>query len=919
MRVGTKLLVLVLLPTCALLAFASLRAIDRFRAAERLSDFRGATRLSGASADAAGALADERTTVVLGRLGVRPIDGREVAAAQRGLDEALRHAAPAAGAHPPIDVAGRLRTVRRRLDALRRETAGGSLGSNEIVERYGVTARGLLGIVRDLDSGRPSRATGRAADAYVSVGQAVEAAEMERVTQAAALIRGTESVRVRGVVVEANALDDFRENASRRLLTELDRLLSEPASATVDDVRDVMVRDPASVRRHASLSDWTRASGTRLRGLRRLEHDAAGRLAATVSTDLDAARASGVRAAGAAVAVLLLVAGLGLVVARSITRPLEEVSDAARMLATGQPASVTYAGHDEIGQVAAAFRGLHRTSDRLAAEIRAMNAAVGDDRLGHRADVASFEGRWADLVGGMNDTMAAFAELQGRRERAERQADRIFELSHDLLCIAGFDGYFKRVNPAFERVLGYPMETLLSRPTSDFVHPDDRAARDAGHAQLVAGHDVLRFELRQLCRDGSVRRIEWSARVLADDRLLYAVGRDVTESRRAADEQAALRRVATLVAKGVAPAVTFDAVTREVGRLCDADMARMERFEADGTVTAVAAWGWDQQARLATGTRFALEGESIAAQVRQSERPARVDSFAGATGPIALEAQALGIRASVGCPIRVDARLWGVIAASTTREQAFPPDTEERLGRFTELVATAIANAESRAEVAASRARVAAAAAEERRRVVRDLHDGAQQRLVHTVLTLELAVRAAEEGDEETSALVAEALEHAQRATAELRELSHGILPAALTTGGLPAGVDALASRMPVPVAADVSAGRLPPVVEATAYFVVAEALTNVVKHARATHADVAVEVEDGTLCITVRDDGEGGARPEGHGLTGLRDRLQSLDGRLLVDSRAGEGTLVRAEIPLSDHPLARDAQSGESAAPRTA
>jgi signal transduction histidine kinase len=215
-------------------------------------------------------------------------------------------------------------------------------------------------------------------------------------------------------------------------------------------------------------------------------------------------------------------------------------------------------------------------------------------------------------------------------------------------------------------------------------------------------------------------------------------------------------------------------------------------------------------------------------------------------------------------------------------------------------VATAIANAAARTEVAASRARIVAAADEERRRVVRDLHDGAQQRLVHTVITLKLAHRAMQNDEEDARALVTEALDHAERATDELRELAHGILPAVLTQGGLRPGVDALALRMPVPVENAVSAGRLPAAVEATAYFVVAEALTNVAKHARAAHAAVTARIADGALVVQVRDDGVGGARPDGSGLLGLRDRLAVLDGRLRVESPAEGGTLVAAEIPLS-------------------
>ena len=188
----------------------------------------------------------------------------------------------------------------------------------------------------------------------------------------------------------------------------------------MERVREVMVRDPASVRRRVSLERWLAASGTRIGALRRLERDTAGELAATASADLDAARASAVRAVVASLAVLILVAGLGLVLRRSITRPLREVSAGARMLSAGQLASgVSYVGRDEIGEVAAAFRDLHVTAERLAEEIRAMNVAVEDNRLDHRADVAAFEGRWAELMGGINDTMAAFAELQGRREQAE--------------------------------------------------------------------------------------------------------------------------------------------------------------------------------------------------------------------------------------------------------------------------------------------------------------------------------------------------------------------------------------------------------------------------------------------------------------------------------------------------------------------
>jgi nitrate/nitrite-specific signal transduction histidine kinase len=233
-------------------------------------------------------------------------------------------------------------------------------------------------------------------------------------------------------------------------------------------------------------------------------------------------------------------------------------------------------------------------------------------------------------------------------------------------------------------------------------------------------------------------------------------------------------------------------------------------------------------------------------------------------------------------PIIVDGRLWGAMGAAATEQ--LPPDAESRIGEFTELVATAIANIEARAELTASRARIVAAADEERRRVVRDLHDGPQQRLVHAVVMLKLSQRALEGGAGDAPSVVGEALELAQRATRELRELVHGILPAALTSGGLRGGVGALASRVPVPVQTEICAERMPAPIEATAYFVVAEALPTSANHRqRRDPPPIAARVEDGTLRVEVRDDRVGGARREGSGLQGLADRLAALDGRLEV------------------------------------
>ena len=388
---------------------------------------------------------------------------------------------------------------------------------------------------------------------------------------------------------------------------------------------------------------------------------------------------------------------------------------------------------------------------------------------------------------------------------------------------------------------------------------------------------------------------------LAEFTELVATAISNPESRaglhRLAEEQAALRRVATLVARGTQPEEVFAAVAHEVGELLSVDLANLWRYESDGMIMFVAGLG----DRFPVGKTWPLKGQrNISTLMLETGGPTRLDVYADAYGPIADGIRADGIRSVVGAPIIVEGRLWGLIAVGSSQEQPLPPDTEARLASFTELVATAIANAEAQTELAASRARIAAAADEERRRVVRDLHDGAQQRLVHTVLTLKLADSAMRKGQEGSLALVTEALEHAERATSELRELSHGILPAVLTQGGLRSGVDVLASRMPVPVENAVSADRFPAAVEATAYFVVAEALTNVAKHARAGHAAVTARASDGALVVEVRDDGVGGARSDGSGLLGLRDRLAVLDGELRVESPVDGGTLVAAEIPFS-------------------
>jgi PAS domain S-box-containing protein len=668
--------------------------------------------------------------------------------------------------------------------------------------------------------------------------------------------------------------------------------------------------------------------------------------------------------------------------------------------------------------------------------------------------------------------------------QSKHELEEFFDLSIDLLCIVGFDGYFKRVNPSLERTLGYPSPLLFSQTVFDITHPDDVQPSQVALGQLAEGRDVVGFESRVICADGTVRWLQWNTHTMPERGIVYGVARDVTGRRRAdaelreaqqmleanrdelrvsLEEQGALRRVATLVARETPPHEMFAAVVRELGEVLGVDATHLGRFDPDGTVVSVAGWG--RYPSVPLGTRFPLTGDNVSSRVLQTGRPARLDGYEHASGAIATTLRELGIQSSIGAPVPVDGRTWGVITATSKRRRPFPAGTELRLHKFTELLATAIsnagarekarvlaeeqaalrrvatlvaqgprpgavfeavtaevadlldasavtlgryegdmvavvaqhgsdyvvigdrlplggtnvasivrrtgrtsrlddvaeatgpigdrvrravarsavaapvvvdgriwgvlaatwtdrgpppedaegrlagfaelldtaiANADSRDQLTASRARVLAASDEARRRVVRDLHDGAQQRLVHTILTLKIAQQALHRDPGTADALLAEALDTAERATAEVRELAHGILPSVLVHSGLHAGVDALASRLDLPVTLDVSKERVPADIEASAYFIVAEALTNVVKHARATRARVTARVDDGALVLEVRDDGVGGADPDGHGLVGIADRVGALGGRLRIASPDREGTVLAVRLPLS-------------------
>jgi signal transduction histidine kinase len=373
------------------------------------------------------------------------------------------------------------------------------------------------------------------------------------------------------------------------------------------------------------------------------------------------------------------------------------------------------------------------------------------------------------------------------------------------------------------------------------------------------------------------------------------------ELRVLAEEQAALRRVATLVARGTRPEEVFAAVLEEVGRLLPVDMASLCRYESDGALTWVANWGKARE-HFPAGSRRMLGGKNLGTIVFETGRSARIDNYAElSSGPVGLAARETGLNSSLATPIVVEGRLWGVIAAGSTRKQPVPADTEARLASFTELVAMAIANAESRAALAASRARIVAAADEARRRIERDLHDGTQQQLVSLMLELRLAESSVPSELVEARSRIGRVASTVNRVIAELREISCGIHPAILSEAGLGPALRTLARRSAIPVElSGVPEHRLPEPIEVAAYYVVSEALTNAAKHADASHVDIEASAQDSSLRLSIRDDGVGGAEPaHGSGLIGLRDRVEALGGLIEITSPPGHGTQVVVQFPL--------------------
>jgi signal transduction histidine kinase len=369
---------------------------------------------------------------------------------------------------------------------------------------------------------------------------------------------------------------------------------------------------------------------------------------------------------------------------------------------------------------------------------------------------------------------------------------------------------------------------------------------------------------------------------------------------RLADEQAALRRVAMLVAQGAEPAAVFSEVGDEIARMLGSSMSAVGRFEsgADGPTLVIVGVGSGDA--IETGSRWSPDDLPPVAGVLRTERSVRMDEMDwSAGGPIAELARRAGVVSIVASPIFVEGRLWGVMTACDT--QKLPPEAKERLEKFSELIATAIGNAESSAELAASRRRIVAAADEARRRIKRDLHDGTQQRLVSLGLALRSAAANVPPEQDDLRGQLFDLAAGLVAAVEDLQEISRGIHPTILSKGGLGPALRILADRSVIPVdLALATHARLEESIEVAAYYVASEALANAAKHSQASRLYVSLERHDGRLLLSVRDDGVGGADPSrGSGLVGLTDRVEALGGSIRVSSPPGDGTQITAELPL--------------------
>jgi PAS domain S-box-containing protein len=448
-------------------------------------------------------------------------------------------------------------------------------------------------------------------------------------------------------------------------------------------------------------------------------------------------------------------------------------------------------------------------------------------------------------------------------------------------------------------------DTVLGRPfTEVFVFPEEADAFEQRLKQACTTGDTGEFDLRLRAASGELLDVLWRGVEIHDQegsRGFLLCGLDITERSRRQEEQAALRRVAVAVASEQRPEEIFQLVTEELARLLGAEAANLMRLVDERHVEFVGRWSQGSVHAFGLGERRTLD-EGPVTTVMQSGRPEQFDLTPESPRAVRELFEEFGFNSLVAAPIMVSGRPWGAVATAMAAPRTFQPGSAQRVEQFARLVSLALANSEARSQLAAQRARIVTAGDEERRRLERNLHDGAQQRLVSLSLSLRMAQTKLGSDIHAADELLSSASVELGLALEELRELARGIHPAVLTERGLGPALESLAARAAVPVTLErLPEQRFPSQVEAAAYYVVSEALTNVSKYANAKSARVRVAQLDGRAVVEVEDDGVGGADPTGgSGLRGLADRVEALEGRLAVDSVPGQGTTVRAEIPVS-------------------
>jgi PAS domain S-box-containing protein len=492
------------------------------------------------------------------------------------------------------------------------------------------------------------------------------------------------------------------------------------------------------------------------------------------------------------------------------------------------------------------------------------------------------------------------------------------------VCVLDRRGRILFFNDACERTTGFSRHEVLGRDARDFVIPPEERSAFGDVLSYIWSTGLSSPQVGHwLTKDGDRRLIAWSNKPVRNDdgavEYLMTSGLDLTEPDgeasnggalsgdrdaklaevgRLAQEQRALRRVATLVASEASPEQVFAAVSQECARVLEVTTSAVLRYEGNDTATVVGRHTRDVIGAFPLGSRVEAEPSTTIGRILDSGRPERIDDYTSLPGQTAEMMQRVGYRSTVSAPIVVAGLLWGAVTVAST--EVLPPDSESRLGAFCELVSLAVASAQAREDLQRSRARLVRAGDEQRRKFERNLHDGAQQRLVALALTLRVARAKLANTPEQADELLAQATAELDDALSELRELARGLHPVLLTDHGLRPALVRLAERTSVPVELDVPDWRFPEQLEATAYYIASEALVNTTKHAEATAVHVVVKADGDSLRIEIADDGKGGADPaRGTGILGLRDRAEAAGGSLVVISRPGIGTVVTGVLPL--------------------